>query len=78
VIYAEGAACETLQAPHRDLYLSRYHCMYLDGVLIPAVDLLNDSTITRCSAEDLREVEYFHILSRTLSMQPFESWPILS
>jgi hypothetical protein len=47
--------------PHRDLYLSRYHCMYLDGVLIPAVDLLNDSTITRCSAEDLREVEYFHI-----------------
>ena len=47
--------------PHRDLFLSRYHCLYLDGVLIPVVDLLNKSTITRCSAEDLREIEYFHI-----------------
>ena len=47
--------------PHRDLFLSRYHCLYLDGVLIPVVDLLNNSTITRCSAEDLQEIEYFHI-----------------
>ena len=29
--------------------------------MIPVVDLLNNSTITRCSAEDLREIEYFHI-----------------
>ena len=47
--------------PHRDLYLSRYHCLYLDGVLIPAVDLINDSTITRVDALHLREIEYFHI-----------------
>jgi hypothetical protein len=47
--------------PHRDLYLSRYHCLYLDGVLIPVVDLLNKSTITRCGAEDLSEIGYFHI-----------------
>jgi Hint domain-containing protein len=47
--------------PHRDLFLSRYHCLYLDGVLIPVIDLLNDSTIARCSAEDLPEIEYFHI-----------------
>ena len=33
--------------PHRDLYLSRYHCLYLDGVLIPAVDLINNSSIAR-------------------------------
>jgi len=46
--------------PHRELFLSRYHCLYLDGVLIPVVDLLNSSTITRGSAEDLREIEYFH------------------
>jgi Hint domain len=46
--------------PHRDLYLSRYHCLYLDGVLIPAVDLVNGSTIARFSAEDRREIEYFH------------------
>jgi Hint domain len=47
--------------PHRELFLSRYHCLYLDGVLIPVVDLLNRSTITRCRAEDRREIEYFHI-----------------
>lgn len=47
--------------PHRDLYISRYHCLYLDGVLIPAVDLLNDSTIARFGAIHLTEIEYFHI-----------------
>jgi len=35
--------------------------LYLDDVLIPAVDLINNSTITRCSAKDMREIEYFHI-----------------
>jgi hypothetical protein len=47
--------------PHRDLYLSPYHCLYFDGVLIPAVDLINNSTIARCNAKDLQEIEYFHI-----------------
>jgi len=47
--------------PHRDLYLSRYHCLYLDGILIPAVDLINYSTIARVDAIHLREIEYFHI-----------------
>ncbi len=46
--------------PHRDLYLSRYHCLYLDGVLIPAVDLINGSTIGRVGAIRLTEIEYFH------------------
>jgi hypothetical protein len=48
-------------APHRDLYLSRYHCLYLDGVLIPAVDLINGSTIARIDSIHLKEIEYFHI-----------------
>jgi hypothetical protein len=47
--------------PHRDLYLSRYHCLYLDGVLISAVDLINGSTIARIDAIHLKEIEYFHI-----------------
>jgi hypothetical protein len=47
--------------PHRDLYLSRYHCLYLDGVLIPAVDLVNNSSIAKVDIEDLGEIEYFHI-----------------
>jgi hypothetical protein len=47
--------------PHRDLFLSRDHCLYLDGVLIPVVDLINDATIARYAAEDLSKIEYFHI-----------------
>ena len=47
--------------PHRDLYLSRYHCLYVNGVLIPAVDLINGSTIASVDAIHLREIEYFHI-----------------
>jgi hypothetical protein len=47
--------------PHRDLYLSRYHCLYVNGVLIPAVDLINGSTIASADALHLREIEYFHI-----------------
>ena len=47
--------------PHRDLYLSRYHCLYIDGVLIPAVDLINGSTIAKIHDIHLREIEYFHI-----------------
>jgi Hint domain len=49
------------KTPHRDLYLSRYHCLCLDGVLIPVVDLINGSTIARIDAQHLREIEYFHI-----------------
>ena len=47
--------------PHRDLFLSGGHRLYLDGVLIPVVDLLNNVTIARWCAEDLPEIEYFHI-----------------
>ena len=47
--------------PHRDLFLSPYHCLYLDGVLLRVKDLVNNSTIARFSIEDLREIEYFHI-----------------
>jgi hypothetical protein len=47
--------------PHRDLYLSRYHCLHIDGVLIPAVDLINGSTIATVDDIPLREIEYFHI-----------------
>jgi hypothetical protein len=47
--------------PHRELFLSRWHCLYLQGVLIPVVDLINNSSITKFSANDLREIEYFHI-----------------
>src|SRR5215204_5948373 len=46
--------------PHCDLFLSGYHCLYLDGALIPVMHLVNNKTILRCDTYD-REIEYFHI-----------------
>lgn len=47
-------------SPHRDLYLSPSHMVHLNGVLIPAGDLINGSTITAVDVEGDR-LEYFHI-----------------
>ena len=46
--------------PHRDLYLSKWHSLYIDGVLIPIAALLNGHTIARCQTEQA-EIEYFSI-----------------
>lgn len=46
--------------PRRDLYLSRSHMLYLEGVLIPAGDLVNGSTIVAVDV-DTERLEYFHI-----------------
>lgn len=46
--------------PHRDLFLSRGHLLYLNGVLIPAGDLVNGRTITVVHP-DTDRLEYFHI-----------------
>ena len=46
--------------PHRDLYLSRGHLLYLNGVLIPAGDLVNGRTIAVVHP-DADRLEYFHI-----------------
>jgi hypothetical protein len=37
-----GAIGSRAKHSHRDLFLSQYHRLYLDGVLIPVVDLIND------------------------------------
>jgi len=47
--------------PRRDLFVSEYHCLLIDDVLMRAVDLLNGSSITRHSAVELCEIEYLHI-----------------
>jgi hypothetical protein len=46
--------------PHRDLFLSRSHALYLNGFLIPAGDLVNGRTITFVHPQTDR-LEYFHI-----------------
>ena len=43
VLVRKSAISENV--PSRDLYLTRYHALYLDGMLIPVCNLINGSTI---------------------------------
>jgi len=45
--------------PHRDLWVSPEHAMFLEGSLVPAGLLVNDVSILK--AEALDEVHYYHI-----------------
>lgn len=49
------------KTPHRDLYVSRGHALYIDGVLIQAADLINGTSITQAVPEDVETLDYFHI-----------------
>lgn len=44
--------------PMRDLRVSPGHAIYVDGVLVPAGELVNDATIFQ---EEVEHVRYFHI-----------------
>ncbi|MBF0859754.1 glycosyltransferase [Gluconobacter sp. LMG 31484] len=57
VVFRRGSLGDGL--PHQDLSVSPLHAMYLEGVLVPAVLLVNGSTILQ--AERMDEVAYFHI-----------------
>jgi Hint domain/RTX calcium-binding nonapeptide repeat (4 copies) len=45
--------------PHRDLRVSPEHALYIDGVLVPAGELVNGRTIVREMSGSV--IEYFHI-----------------
>jgi len=47
--------------PHRDLYLSPAHALYLDEVLINVSGLVNDRSIVRCSKREEDTLTYFHL-----------------
>jgi hypothetical protein len=49
------------KAPHRDLYVTPRHAIYIDGYLIPAINLVNGITITANSKSDLSTFTYYHI-----------------
>jgi hypothetical protein len=47
--------------PHTDLYVTVRHALLIDGVLIPAEDLINGVTITIDDAAASDELHFFHI-----------------
>ena len=47
--------------PRADLYISEAHALLIDGVLVAAGNLVNDTTILRYDARELDELEFFHI-----------------
>ncbi|CAN7630081.1 Hint domain-containing protein [Pararhizobium sp. LjRoot255] len=53
------------QTPHRDLYLSAGHALFIDGVLIRVKDLVNGISIAPALPENQEMIEYFHIVLDT-------------
>jgi hypothetical protein len=47
--------------PQADLYVTKPHALFIDGVLVPAGNLINDTTITLYEAREHDELEFFHI-----------------
>jgi hypothetical protein len=43
------------------LYISEAHALLIDGVLVAAGNLVNDTTITRYESREYYELEFFHI-----------------
>ena len=54
---AAGALADWV--PAQDLWVSPEHALYIDGVLVPARQLVNGATIV--PVEEIKRVEYFHI-----------------
>jgi hypothetical protein len=49
------------QYPNRDLYLSPWHSLLFDGVLIPVKHLVNDRSVVQAKMDDREVIEYFQI-----------------
>jgi hypothetical protein len=47
--------------PQAALYVSQAHGVFIDDVLVSAGYLINETTITLCEANELNELEFFHI-----------------
>jgi hypothetical protein len=48
-------------APHCDLFISQHHALWVDGLFLKAIDLVNGSSITLEAAAELSEIEYLHV-----------------
>jgi len=57
ICFSQGSLAGNV--PHRDLWVSPRHAMFLDGVLIAAEHLVNGVSVVQATHVDL--VEYFHV-----------------
>lgn len=48
-------------APLRDLYVTPRHAIYIDGYLVPAINLVNGTTVIANSKAELSTYTYYHI-----------------
>jgi hypothetical protein len=64
------------QYPHRDLYLSPRHSLFVDGVLIPVEHLVNDRSVVRAQMDDREVIEYFHVELETHEVIFAEGAPV--
>jgi hypothetical protein len=49
------------KAPHSDLYITPEHAIYIDGILIPARNLVNGVTIVADAKPEIASLTLFHI-----------------
>src|SRR6516225_12361937 len=49
------------QTPYRDLYISPLHCVFLNEALIPAMYLVNETSITQGTPSEMSAMEYYHL-----------------
>jgi hypothetical protein len=61
--------------PHRDLWLSPQHAVFVDGALIPVIALANGATIAQMRAET---VSYFHVELESHDVLLAEGLPVES
>jgi hypothetical protein len=50
-----------LDVPRADLYVTKWHALLIDGVLVTAGSLINGTTITVYDPHELLELEFFNI-----------------
>jgi hypothetical protein len=48
-------------APHCDLFISQQHALWVDGLFIKAMDLVNGSSIMVHSVAEHSEIAYLHV-----------------
>jgi hypothetical protein len=65
-------------APHRDLYLSPEHCVFVNNVLIPVKCLVNGTSIAPAAPAGMVAVEYYHIEFDTHEVILAEGAPVES